>query len=778
MIEKLTKNRSNQRTFVYTGVVIWLLVINIWLFYTYHSRNSDLRYLSKSSIYDQYDPANVQPPQLPQLLDKHPSAKTFKDDITVKLLQKQQLKEKDIRKIDAHATIYNKIFANHEIDSIFGNLNFQQRCDLFFQNLFIDDKNWIFRVNEKIELENKHEFKFNDWRKNHLEDYKKDFAEKNNKNKDEVEKTPEFETFIRKGYEDFWNRTITYEQKIVDHVSILRIFNKCYLTSDNSTQIKRTEEFIQKQHKLIHGINLASKSGKGVPSFSYTKQENLINFKSIKHSAFEHRVYPWLSFEYPIYERFTGEVFYKPPQMSKFVKDELQKTSKSYKDSEQMDFFLNRFKNKCNGKGIVLSIGDDHVDDTVRLIHLLRALNNKLPIQIVYYDDILEETKKKIVTAGREVIATLPKSFDKVAHHFPPDYLKNEKGLPEQEIWFVNTYNVIHSDYKDKFKRFANKFLATFFNSFEEIMLIDADTVMMQTPEYFFNLLGYKRSGTYFYKDRTTFETRPMSDAVFFKKIGPSVIDSIMFDIPIMTKYTLDTDFFKGLFHYQESGLVMLNRKIHFNALLMMFQLNFYEPVTKRSHGDKELFWLAMAISGEENYVFDENYAAAIGVTTPASDRPKVDGHTPRESVELCSPHPGHVSSEDNALVWINSGFLYCSKSPQLDFEKEAEHKDRLKWLHTAEEFKAFYTSPLRIQSAIIPPMDLHNWAINNDDEPSRGWFMDSRYCSGYMWCAYLSIGGTTKTGENNKRVGRVIDFSVREQEMFQYYGDIWVGLE
>lgn len=113
-----------------------------------------------------------------------------------------------------------------------------------------------------------------------------------------------------------------------------------------------------------------------------------------------------------------------------------------------------------------------------------------------------------------------------------------------------------------------------------------------------------------------------------------------------------------------------------------------------------------------------------------------------------------------------------------MDFDKEAEHKDRLKWLHTADEFRAFYTSPLRIQSAIIPPMDLHNWAINTDDEPSRGWFMDSRYCSGYMWCAYSSIGGKTKTGENNKRVGRIIDFSVREQEMFEYYGDVWVGLE
>lgn len=38
---------------------------------------------------------------------------------------------------------------------------------------------------------------------------------KNNKNKDEVENTAEFETFIRKGYEDFWNRTMTYEQKLL-----------------------------------------------------------------------------------------------------------------------------------------------------------------------------------------------------------------------------------------------------------------------------------------------------------------------------------------------------------------------------------------------------------------------------------------------------------------------------------------------------------------------------------------------------------------------------------
>ncbi|CAK9436889.1 uncharacterized protein LODBEIA_P14110 [Lodderomyces beijingensis] len=792
MIEKLTANRSKQRIFVYSGVLIWLVIINIWLFYTYHSRatvgNYDASNFDQPSIYDQYDPSNAdaedsQNAEGDEKSDsdaadlKPPKIKSLKDDITVKLLQKQQSKAKDVRGVDAHARIYDIIFQNHEIDSIFGNLDFEQRCDLFFQNLFMDDKNWIFQINEVAFLENKEEFRYNDYRKHYYEQLKNEYSDFNHRDPASLDNTPELEEFIRHRYDEFWNRMMVSEQKIVDQLSIFRVFNKCYLTSDNTTQIKRTEEFINSQHKLINGISQASKKSKGVAPFQYTKQESLINFKTIKHSAFEHRVYPWLSLEYPIFERYTGQVLYKPPIMSEYVNDEAQKTSKHFKDGKDFDFFLRRFKNSCNGKGIVLSIGDKHVEDTVRLMHLLRALNNKFPIQIVYYDDLSPKTKKRIVTAAREPMAVLPKSFEKVSAFFPDDYISPDGGLPKQEIWFVNTYNVIHHDFKEKFKGYANKFLATVFNSFDEFMLIDADTVMFQNPEYFFNLQGYKDTGTYFYKDRSTLEHRPDSDAKFFKKIGPSIIDSVMFDIPIMTKHSVDNEFMRGLYHFQESGVVMLNRKINFNAILMMLQLNFYEPINGRVHGDKELFWLGLAVSGNDNYVFNENHAAAVGKVTPPTERSRPDGST-HASAELCSCHPGHISTEDSALVWMNSGFFYCSKAPKLDFDKEASHQSRLKFLKTAEQFKTFYYAPLRIESAIVPPLDIGFWASNKEDEPKRGWFMDPRYCAGYMWCAYSSIGGLKDDGESNRRQGRLIDFSDKERNLFTYYGDIWIGSE
>ena len=125
--------------------------------------------------------------------------------------------------------------------------------------------------------------------------------------------------------------------------------------------------------------------------------------------------------------------------------------------------FVKRFKNKCNGKGIVLTIGDQHVEHTVSLIHLLRALDNRLPIQIVYYDDINEESKRRIVTAAQEQFNVLPESFRKVSYMFGDDYLDNNgKGLVPQEVWFVNAYNAIQKHYRGKFSRFGNKLLAAF----------------------------------------------------------------------------------------------------------------------------------------------------------------------------------------------------------------------------------------------------------------------------------------------------------------------------
>ncbi|KAL6450519.1 MNN1 putative alpha-1 [Candida maltosa Xu316] len=567
------------------------------------------------------------------------------------------------------------------------------------------------------------------------------------------------------------------DQDIINQLTMFRIFNKCYITNDEVSQINQMDNFITTQQKLVHEENPKPES------LQLTEKESLVDLMTSKSATFENRMYPWLSKEYPVYQRYTGKVYNEPPNYHDILKDPFQKTSKQIKSSNQLPNqpFLQKFKNKCNGKGIVLSIANKYVEYTVQLIHLLRALDNRLPIQIVYYDDVSEESKRKIVTAAQEDFKTLPESFQKVSHFFDSDYLdKNSKGLRPQEVWFVNAYNAIHKNYRGKFERFGNKLLATIFTSFDEFMLIDADTVMIQPPEYFFNLEQYKETGAYFFKDRTV-NRRPTTDGVYMEKMAPATIDSIMFDIPIMTNYTRSREFFKGLQHYMESGLVMLNKNIHLNSILMISQINFFKPITGKVYGEKELFWLGFAMNGDENYYFDTNFAAAVGHITPPDDRIRDDG-SPHHSQEICSPHPGHVSGEDNhTLLWINSGFRFCHQADEVDFEQEAEKKTRFKFLKDAEAFKKYYYEPLRISHAIVPPLDekLEN-RKNNEQEPENGWFWEYDYCRRHTLCGYSRIGGKQKlaTDKDNTLEGLLVTYNDDEIALFNYLGDIWVGME
>ena len=399
----------------------------------------------------------------------------------------------------------------------------------------------------------------------------------------------------------------------------------------------------------------------------------------------------------------------------------------------------------------------------------------------VYFDNLSDDTKRRIVTAAREDFSHLPQSYYKIAHLFPSDYLDpKSKGLPKQEIWFVNTASVINERYKMKFGGFANKLLATFFNSFNEMMIIDADTVMMQNPQEYFKLQGYKDTGTFFFRDRAVIQNRALLDGEFFKKVSQSTVDSLMFDVPLLTDYTLRRDYFRGLLHTMESGMVLINRQLHFNSILMIVHMNFMHPLKRLSYGDKELYWLGFALAGDENYHFNKHGAAAIGQMTDPQERLRPDGSL-HNSKELCSPHPGHINEENNhTLLWINSGFRFCHQAPMVNFAKEVTLGSRLRFLpQTVEAFRTFYYSPLRIKTAIVPPQDPeihHRW--NKQDEPTHGWFMDQHYCQKYLWCGYSVIGGKVSEDEDNTMEGLVIEYSSKERAMFDYLGDIWIGME
>ncbi|KAK6880301.1 putative alpha-1,3-mannosyltransferase MNN1, partial [Candida tropicalis] len=117
----------------------------------------------------------------------------------------------------------------------------------------------------------------------------------------------------------------------------------------------------------------------------------------------------------------------------------------------------------------------------------------------------------------------------------------------------------------------------------------------------------------------------------------------------------------------------------------------------------------------------------------------------------------------------------------EVDFKEEAETQTRLKFLKTSEAFKTFYYAPLRITHAIVPPLspDLEI-RRNKEDEPTSGWLWEKDYCKRYMWCAYSSIGGKQKdkTKKDNTLEGLLVSFDDEEINLFNYLGDIWVGVE
>lgn len=745
--------KSKRKVSFYAVIISCFVYVNIWIYY-YSNNITSKDITDEEFIYKDIDVLNL---YILKLYNKYKQIKNIND-------------------IDGYSTNYESILKRHRMEGIMNDLSFQERCDLYFNTLFEDDINWIIDPKKDLPLEFRFEFKYEDFKKKQIESIKNQYAKDNNMKIEDVNEDI-VEGKIKEEYDKFWARTMATEQVIVDYVSHLRIFNKCFITSDNDWEAKKNCKFISAQRKLMRIIDETDKH------FRPTKGLASLNTDSFSScSPLESRLYPWLSFNFPIYTRWTKEKVFQPPSLSNYVTHKeifevygkLGKVSKvNSKLTNNKACFLNLFKNSLNGRGIVMSIGDSHVDDAIKLIYLLRALNNKYPIQIVYYDGLSETSMQRIINVAREQISSLPKSFKDVKDYFPKDYLNPEDhGLIKQEVWFVSVRNAIHEHYRFKFQGYSNKFLATFFNSFEEFILLDADTVLLQPPSYFFNLMGYKEKGAYFYKDRIPLERRPKSDLQFFKKISPSVLDTTMFNFPLLTASTLDSEFFHGSGHFMESGLVVINRNLHYNSILMMLLLNIMTPVTDRVWGDKEIFWLGFAANGDEEFQMNKYGAAAIGEVT--TEILRSDG-TPKKTKEICASHPGHISGEDGVtLVWFNSGFKFCGQADKVDYKEEFKKGSRYRFLTSVDHMETFYRSKMTLKSAIVPPVSYTDHK-NIEEEPETGWG-SGNLCNGYLWCAFYSVGGKTKEGNDNFLQGKYIEFDNKTISLFSYLGDIWMG--
>lgn len=425
----------------------------------------------------------------------------------------------------------------------------------------------------------------------------------------------------------------------------------------------------------------------------------------------EEKIYPFLSFQYPNFEHWDGEVY------------EITKPKKGQS-------FLVNFKNQFKGDGIVVSISDDFVDEVIQLITMLRTLGNELPIQLMYRNDLSLKNKQRIVEAARGDYQPTAKKSKVLNYKF------YSETRPMQDIWFVNIYPSISTPYRDAFQKYFQKELAYLFTTFQNMILMDTDIIMFKPPIELLKSKPFIKTGTLFFKDRNT--KMRMSDryVTFIKETAPTPFDSILFGL--RQSNLLSNEYLnERYFHYQESGVVVVNRLHHFSSVLLTPQLSQFQSTFIASWGDKEHFFLSFLLGGDQSFEFNSHWAGAIG--TELEDT--------LEGPRLCSTHPAHFDQEDNSLIWMNSGYKFCPLDATEYSEDDLEFWEARGAVASFKEMSEMYSRPVDIQIGLIPPVE----AGGNEQLP---------ICGQRTWCSYQKV---------DKALGVLVNFSTSETEWFQY---------
>lgn len=454
-------------------------------------------------------------------------------------------------------------------------------------------------------------------------------------------------------------------------------------------------------------------------------------------SAISKKLFPWL----------TGET----PKFRSYDKKLVEKKIDPYSDANSQlanNCFIKMLQSKMKGRGIVFTTNDSLVPELAAILSILRLTGNTYPIQIFHNNDLSIESIKIINNIANDPIMKLPKSI--------PEFKVPKKPVT-LDITYVDVSNTISFTFKKYYSHFGMKLLAYLFNSFEEMIMLDTDTVIVEPLETFFNSPEYLQNHAYFFKDRDANSFLYEGIVDYFKSYLNYDHEMHYLGLPKVDDKVLNNRFFGGMArHFMESGLFVINKKEKFDGVVASLLLQMFKLFSGSLHGEKEFIWLGQEIMGQP-YAFNSNPAIAIGELS--SDKGLV-------SHELCSTHPAHITKDYN-LLWFNSGFLTCKK-PESYYKDINYERNQQKSLI---ELKKEYLSPLHITHGLIPPPAEFSVNMKNG-EPTRGWAMTSE-CSNYLWCSYDIIGG----GKNPSiPQGSVISFHENDIKKWDYLGRLWVN--
>lgn len=401
--------------------------------------------------------------------------------------------------------------------------------------------------------------------------------------------------------------------------------------------------------------------------------------------------------------------------------------------------FWAQWTNFSSGKGISMTIGERDKPMFVKLLSILELQKNTYPIQII--------------TSNNE----LSRSFI--------DEITIKIKQTNQKVFLVDCSNLLDKTYMNNtIKYFLNKWLAVLFNTFEEVVFVDVDTVPFMNMDYFFNNEEYKSTGMLLYKDRVMKNENTFQYCVdMLHDVEPSlneqsvigsklIFDSTTktFDENSETAQTYQHFFKKLLLHHVDSGLVVFNKPKKINGLIFSFMLHLDAKMQRCVYGDKELFWLGQLFAGQD-YSIDKVHGSILG--------PMVEVYDNENNImkyQICSTQMAHCDSNDD-LIWANGGLKTCKiqNSATNDFLRDPDYfSDRY---GSEDVLNSVYTAPLKIEGLIIPDTKNDPW-------------LQLKECSNYIYCASVS-----RDEENPKRNrGHLIRFDQSSAKLYNDISELW----
>jgi hypothetical protein len=288
-------------------------------------------------------------------------------------------------------------------------------------------------------------------------------------------------------------------------------------------------------------------------------------------------------------------------------------------------------------KGIVIAVGGDGLPFRLAgqlLVNLRKVLSSRLPIQVGYAGD------RDLTPAQREQLESL-------------DGVSNTEFLDVLSVFSDSNLDLNENGW-------AVKVFAVLASKFEQVILLDADAVLMKPPEAFFRAKAYTETGAYLFHDRLLWQHG-------FQERHKWFADQIRDPSPEMNKSRVWTEDYA---EECDSGVVVVDksRPDVLAGLLHTAWQNTRavrdEVTFKLTYGDKESWWLGLELSGS-GYRFEDHYGGIVGWgETFTVDKADKEGKNEEgkegeveEQAKVCSFVIAHADENDE-LLWYNGGLL------------------------------------------------------------------------------------------------------------------------